>query len=227
MPILRDWDLQLSTEDILRAQGARSTSISTGSSEITAAAERALREGVPLLQPVAAYDEYRIKSIKHERVSFSEGGGLSGKNIVLHLAAARTAAVVVCSVGGIIDDFVKAVFKSDPIYALALDGLGSAAITALSERVCSYVADKAASRDWETTLPISPGSDGWPAGKGNQELFELVALSDTGIKLTESGMMVPLKSLSMVLGSGPEVDNSGRVCDYCTLKNSCRYQDHY
>jgi hypothetical protein len=39
--------------------------------------------------------------------------------------------------------------------------------------------------------------------------------------------MVPLKSLSMVLGSGPEVDNSGRVCDYCTLKNSCRYQDHY
>jgi hypothetical protein len=227
MPVLRDWDLKLSIEDVLRAQGARNISSSPVSSEISAAAERALREGMPLLQPAAAYAEYRIQSIKHERASFSEGGGLSGRNIVLHLAAARTATVVICTVGGIIDEFVKAVFKSDPLYALALDGLGSAAITALSERVCSFVADKAAARGWETTLPLSPGSDGWPAGKGNQELFDLVDVSEAGITLTQSGMMVPLKSLSMVLGSGPEVDNSGRVCDYCTMKNSCRYQDNY
>jgi hypothetical protein len=39
--------------------------------------------------------------------------------------------------------------------------------------------------------------------------------------------MLPRKTLTMVLGAGPEMTAAGRTCDYCSLRDVCRYQDHY
>lgn len=39
--------------------------------------------------------------------------------------------------------------------------------------------------------------------------------------------MIPQKSLTMVLGVGAEMKSSARTCDYCTMRETCRYQDHY
>jgi hypothetical protein len=227
MPVVTEWDLQISIDQVLRAQGASPGYDSRSHPLILSQAERALIEGSPLLQPALIYQEYRVQKIQHQRISFSGGGSLSGKGIVLHLAAARSVIIAACTVGSLLDDFVRAVFKADPIYALALDAMGSAAIQTLSEKACSYLAERASPRGWETTLPINPGSEDWPVEQAHQEVFALLDPTPVGISRTASGMMHPLKSLTMVLGQGPDVDNSGRVCDYCTMRNSCRYQDHY
>jgi hypothetical protein len=39
--------------------------------------------------------------------------------------------------------------------------------------------------------------------------------------------MIPRKSLSMVVGLGSDMERSGRACDYCSMQETCRYQDHY
>lgn len=227
MPVVREWDLQINVDQVLRQQGCDPAAARQKKPALMRLAERALLEGLPLLQPVVAYQEYRVKSIHHEKVLFTDGQNLSGKLPALHLAAARSAAVVFCSLGEVFDEYVKAVFKADPAYGLALDALGSAAIQDLSELACQHLSEKAAEKGWETTLPLSPGSEGWPVDRAHQTLCGLLDPALAGIRCTHSGMMSPMKSLSLVLGFGPEVDNSGRICDYCTMRNTCRYQDQY
>jgi len=74
--------------------------------------------------------------------------------------------------------------------------------------------------------------EGWPADLGQEQIFTLLnhaggLAGQAGVSLSSSGMMTPQKSISAVLGLGPEVDGSGRVCDYCSIQNTCRHKDTY
>jgi hypothetical protein len=37
--------------------------------------------------------------------------------------------------------------------------------------------------------------------------------------------MIPRKSLTFMLGVGAKMAESARACVYCSLKETCRYQD--
>ena len=67
----------------------------------------------------------------------------------------------------------------------------------------------------------------WPVDVGQPQIFQLLSGDPLPVTLTPSFMMTPRKSLTMVVGSGPELETAGRTCDYCNLRDVCRYQDHY
>jgi hypothetical protein len=48
-----------------------------------------------------------------------------------------------------------------------------------------------------------------------------------GVTLSPSGMMLPRKSTSLVIGIGPDIVSGGSVCDLCDLRDSCRYRPLY
>jgi hypothetical protein len=227
MEVLTVWDIPLKIEQVLRAQGSDPAVVINRSPQIAALAERALREGTPLLEPAVVFQEYRIRGINHERVLLSEGAWLSGKVLAALLAPAKKIGVVVCTIGPTLEAYLSAVLPADPGFGLALDGLGTAAVEALSVNTCSYLGEQAAKDGMQSTLPFSPGMEGWPAGRGQEQIFQLVDAEQIGVRLNESGAMIPGKSLSFVIGFGPEVDSSGRVCDYCSMRFSCRHQDQY
>jgi hypothetical protein len=52
-----------------------------------------------------------------------------------------------------------------------------------------------------------------------------VDAQQAGVTLTDGGMMIPRKSVSLVLGLGKDVRAEGRACDFCTLRETCRYQE--
>jgi hypothetical protein len=121
----------------------------------------------------------------------------------------------------------NAVMSEDPVLGLALDGLGSAAAEALAAQVAHHFEDGAEAEGLQASLPLSPGMVGWPVAEGQAELFALVDPGQAGIRLTENGMMVPRKSVSFVLGIGAGLATHASACDFCNLRQTCRYQDHY
>ena len=68
---------------------------------------------------------------------------------------------------------------------------------------------------------------GWPVPEGQAQVFALVDGGEAGVHLTEGGMMVPRKSLTLVLGQGAGLEAAGSACAFCSLQATCRYQDHY
>jgi hypothetical protein len=115
----------------------------------------------------------------------------------------------------------------DPAYGLALDGLGSAAVESLANAVCHYFETQVAEQGHRASIPLSPGMVGWPVEVGQQEIFDMLGNEKAGVQLTSSSMMIPRKSLTMVLGFGPEVGNEGHPCDYCSMRETCQYMTDY
>ncbi len=227
MPVWTDWELDLDVDQVLRGQGADPHVIRLRRPALVAVTERALTDGRPLLQPVVAYRDFPVREMRHERLTLEGGGHLAGKLIGEHLAAAERVAVAVCTIGEAIDTRLAQVMDDDPVLGLALDGLGSAAVEALAAAVCRRVETMAGERGQQVSIPLSPGMMGWPVVDGQNQIFSLMDASEAGVSLTSSGMMIPRKSLTMVLGIGAHVLAAGSACDYCSLSETCRYQDHY
>lgn len=227
MPILPQLNLQLSVDTILKNEGIDPHVARTKNPMLISIAERALQVGEPLLEPVVAYRRLRIKSLKHEQVFLEDSGLLSGKLIAQHLGPARQAVVMIATIGRALESYASAVMVQDPAYGFALDALGTAAVESLTVSACCYFGELGSGEGMHTTIPISPGMDGWSIERGQAQIFSLVEPQEAGVTLTSSGMMVPQKSLAFVIGLGEDVENGGRICDYCSMRWSCRYQDQY
>ena len=226
MPLLRDWDLSLDVDQVLRAQGADPAVLRARRPALVDAAEQALQEGLAYLAPVAAYRELAVESLRHERL-FLTGGVLTGPLVAQHLRSAQQVVVLACTIGDALERVISEAMSEDPVRGLALDGLGSAAAEGLAAAAAAHFEDQARAQGLHTTIPLSPGMVGWPVEEGQAEIFSLVDGGEAGISLTSGGMMVPRKSISLVLGVGKDVAAEGRSCDFCNLRETCRYQDHY
>jgi hypothetical protein len=227
VPVLSDWLLPLDVDLVLRGQGADPAALRARSPALVEAAKRALRDAGPLLAPRVAYERHTVLELRHERVLLDGDRNLTGPLIAQHLRGASAILAVACTVGDWIDEAVSSAIAGDPVFGLALDGLGSAAVEGLATAAATRFEEEAAAEGLEATIPLSPGMVGWPVEEGQPQIFDLVNPAEAGIRLTSAWMMVPRKSISFVLGIGPEMRTTGRTCDYCSLKETCRYQDHY
>jgi hypothetical protein len=113
------------------------------------------------------------------------------------------------------------------VYALALDGAGSASVEALAHAACQYFEKQAAEEGLQVSIPFSPGMVDWPVSEGQPQLLNLLGDEGSVVKLTSSYIIVPQKSLTMIMGIGTKLISSGRTCDYCTIRDTCLYHDLY
>jgi len=227
MSILRNWELAIDLDAVLRSQGSDPESIRERGGVLVDLAEKALEEGRAYLNPVVAYRWLVIESLHHERIHLEGGARLTGSLISQHLGAAKQVVGILCTIGDRLEEKVSEVMGEDPAYGLALDGLGSAAVESLANAVCHYFETQVAEKGYRTSIPLSPGMVGWPVEVGQREIFDMLGDDNAGVRLTSSSMMIPRKSLTMVMGFGPEVGTEGYPCDYCSMRETCRYKDHY
>ncbi len=228
MPVITGPELDLTIDAVLRGQGADPAAIRARSPQLVAEAARALEQARPLLDPRLCYERLPVESLRHERLTLAGGGMLSGPLIAQHLGRAREVIVMVCTIGGALDELVSAMIRAgDMVYALALDGVGSAAVEALANRACRRFELEAEAQGLQTSIPLSPGMVGWGVAEGQPQLFSLIDADAIGVTLTDHSLMIPRKSLSMVLGVGKDMLAGGRTCDFCAMRDTCRYQDHY
>jgi hypothetical protein len=238
MPLITNWEINLEADHILRAQGADPEVIRWRKPSLLKTAEWALMEGLPLLKPAALYIELPVKELRHERVyvklpeANEQKSFLSGALLSNHLGPAEKLAVVVCTVGEALETVASELMPSDLLEGLALDAVGSAAAEALGNAVCAFLETKAEGEGLQATLPLSPGMVAWPVSEGQPQIFhllenELKKHPEFQVRLTPDDVMQPRKSVSFVMGFGSQVDKQGKTCDFCAMKETCRYQNHY
>jgi len=227
MPVLRNWELIIDADQVLRGQGADPAAIRQRSPKLLDLAERAIEDGAPLLKPELLYRWLKVDHVIHERIKLEGGIELRSKLLTEHLAPASEVVVILCTIGPYLEDMISQVIKSDLVYALALDGLGSAGVEALANAACRQFELEAEEKHLEATIPLSPGMIDWSVEEGQPQIFDLLPAEEIGVQLTPSWVMIPRKSLSMVMGIGDQLTLSGTTCDYCSMRETCRYQDHY
>ena len=227
MPIFRDITLTLDLEQVLRRQGIKQP-MSNLTPQIKIIAQELLdmTRNSQLLEPAIAYQTHTITEKYPDRIKLSEGKFLIGSFIPSALPTAKELAAVVCTIGPKLEEKATRFFsENEPLRGLLLDGIGSAAVDSISEEACQIVAREALSHGYQTSSPISPGMPGLDISV-QKSLFELVPAEEIGVHLTSAQIMVPIKSISMVIGIGTKMATwtKAEMCKRCPLKKTCHYK---
>jgi hypothetical protein len=218
-----DFDLSINVDDILRGQGADPEKLRVRKPSIVTAAERAWTEGLPHIRPTALVREVMVRSHTHDRILLDDPTRLTGPLVTQHLAGAQRVDAILCTIGAELEELSARLFDNDPLFALALDGLGNAAVEQLGQQVCRRIGESVQIDGLTTSTPLSPGEPEWPVEVGQPQIFALVEAAKIGIQITAGGMMIPKKSISFVLGVGPDMSQI-EPCEVCNLRESCRYR---
>ncbi len=146
---------------------------------------------------------------------FVGGHALAGRRVRASLGPCRFAVVFVVTLGEQVDKTLAAVSRNKRAYACVLDEgasrLAEAAIADWCERLSDELPD-----DLARTHRFSPGYCDWPLSE-QQKVFDLLGDAHCGVRLDESLLMWPRKSVSGILGIGDTatVAAGANPCDSC------------
>ena len=223
MNIITDLHISLSADDVLRGQGLNPEMIHINKPSLLVAAMRACSRGHNLLHPKAVTRELAVHALRHDRILMEDELSLSSPVVIRHLGNAIRVVAAIGTIGHELEESVTSLFETDPQFALALDGLGNAAVEMLAQQVCVNIAEKVQTKSWTASTPLSPGITGWPVEVGQPQIFALLDPSAAGVNLTPGGMMLPKKTTSFIVGLGPEMSKV-KMCNVCNLRETCRYR---
>lgn len=142
-----------------------------------------------------------------------------GHIISRQLRGSERYVVFACTAGATYQMFQERLMKEgDMVRVYVADAIGSviAERTAdcMQEEVKRYVADM----NYRHTNRFSPGYCGWHVSEQGM-LFSLFQQSNPcGIHITDSSLMLPIKSVSGVIGVGSEVRYLDYTCGLCDMK---------
>ncbi len=116
---------------------------------------------------------------------------------------------------------------SEPVFdEMVRDALENAALTITKERVATDIREQANEAGWNTTRLFSPGSGNvdW-AVENSAFVFETLPASEIGVSISENGLIRPNKSVSSVIGLGPEIEQAPALftCEGCPRIPDCPY----
>ncbi len=224
MPVVSGVPLSLSLGEVLRREGLRGYS----RPEIKELVLELLNylKSLSLLETAIAYEIYPVVQVTPEQLPLGNGLVIKGSLPPSLLPEVRQLAVAVCTIGPGLENKVAEYFNcGEPLRGLLLDGIGSAAVDALVREVCRLVADEASSHGYQSSSPLYPGMPGLPL-REQQPLLEMVPAREIGVSLTPSGMMIPRKSTSMIIGLGYRMATwtQREACARCHLSQDCPYR---
>jgi hypothetical protein len=169
-----------------------------------------------------------IKNISSEgRINLENGLCLEINNSMLNLLkGTRYLAFGLSTIGNQLEEKVVELFaKNEYPKAMALDAVGTVASKFLSNYIQSVICQEAKEQNFQTTKYFSPGSGDWNISQ-QKNIFQIIPAGKIGVKLTESYMMIPKKSLSWVIGMGKEIIIPSKGDDSCKtcLAENCQFR---
>ena len=228
MSLVRNIRLTLELAEVLRRQGIKEYSrLKSDMKDLIQELLARVNNG-QFLEPAIAYQIYPIKEVSQDQLFLMGDVVLHGSILSSVLAEAKELAIAVCTIGSRLEKQVTEYINNDQaLHGLFLDGIGSAAVDSLGFEVCSLIGSEASLQGYQASSPLSPGGPRFPLSE-QWQLFKLVPADQIGVSLTSSGVMVPRKSLSMVIGMGSDMKTwtKAESCARCNLRNTCHYRIH-
>ena len=144
--------------------------------------------------------------------------------IVYHqLKRSERVAIFVCTAGEGIGQWSKRMMSGDPLKGFIADILGSVVAEASIDIIHQKLCDEMGQAGLKVTNRYSPGYCGWHTSE-QHKLFGLLPKDICGIRLTESALMLPIKSVSGIIGIGANVRFNPYTCKLCEL-TQCVYRN--
>jgi cobalamin-dependent methionine synthase I len=128
-------------------------------------------------------------------------------------------AFLVVTLGSKFDKWIKELFDSgDPLKGYIADTIGSEMAENAADIVENMIVEETKKFRRGCTNRYSPGYCGWNVSE-QKKFFSLLPDQFCGIKLSDSALMNPIKSVSAVIGIGEDCEKKDYQCSLCSLED--------
>ncbi|GGA87560.1 5-methyltetrahydrofolate--homocysteine methyltransferase [Neiella marina] len=136
---------------------------------------------------------------------------------------AEAIAVFACSAGSYIAERSKQLMAEGQLLeGYVVDVMGSCLVEQAMNDIQQRLKDELAEQGLQITNRYSPGYCSWNIAE-QRALFDLLPDKFCGIELSESCLMMPIKSISGLIGVGPRVRFREHSCEQCN-STTCIYR---
>jgi len=206
------------------AQAAGGASARVAAAEARARGEaRAMIEREALVSPAAAHRVVAVTGICGAAVDLA-GSVLHAPALAGEPGELRAVAAAVCTLGPAVARRISELFAGRRrSLALALDDVANEMLFRLADRTVAAIRREAGRTGLQSGIEVSPGDGG--VGLDQQtKVLALAGAARIGVAATETAVLAPLKSLSLLvaLGRGLNPHVSPGRCDACPSKHRCR-----
>lgn len=225
MQIKRDWPIRFNEAHYIALQGGSFEKLLQHSERLDAFRE-AISEVEQQAEPAACWDFFSIEKVLHDKLVLSGGVRLGGGPVVSVVGGATELMAAVCTIGPTVDRLIKEAQDQRQLFRMMiLHDLGAWAVDMVRQELCHQLEQNLQQQGLRTSAPLSPGESAWSV-KDQAAIFSLLDTGRIGVSLSPSMIMSPLKSLSLIMGAGPNpmgVEGASN-CDFCTIKERCNYR---
>jgi hypothetical protein len=221
--VLADLELEIDPAEVLRFQGYRYGG-EAPPPEVRALFDQALALGRRLMAPRAVAAWLPVLHRDGERLVFG-AATLTIPGIREAWGPVTRVAAAVCTIGEALERRVGELWAARELpLASMLDSVGSGAVESLAEYVNDLLCGDAVAAGVKATNRISPGYARWDLAE-QPLLFRLCPADAIGVTLNAAAVMTPGKSISLLVGAGPEarVDHYFAQCARCWMRD-CAYR---
>lgn len=177
------------------------------------------------LETVGGYAIGRIEAldVPHGEVTVDGVRFVCGQQVCGYLKEASEAALFLCTAGALFSDEAHALNdEGEFLEAYIIDTIGSLTVEHAMDRIHAALAEEQAARGLKITNRYSPGYCNWPL-TDQRALFDFVGENPTGIALSASCLMHPIKSVSGIIGIGKQARRRAYGCVICQNQH-CIYR---
>ena len=186
--------------------------------ELEQAAEKACAQLIHLARPKAVWRRFPLEGAKLVGTTVE----LVGEDIRSHLQGCSQVLLMAATLGHEVEQLLLRSQVRDLSHALVLDCCASAAIESVCDDLEEELRAQAAKEGCFLTGRYSPGYGDYPLDQQKQLCELLDVQRQIGLTLTASGLMVPRKSVTAVLGlSNTTPQKKKRGCESCSLRDTC------
>ena len=141
-----------------------------------------------------------------------------GNIILRQLRGSEAYALFICTAGVEYEAYQQRLKEQgDMVRVFIADALGSVIAEKCADQMEIALQESIDKLGWKHTNRFSPGYCGWHVSQ-QQLLFPLFQGHTCGVTLTDSSLMVPIKSVSGIIGLGASVRKLDYTCGLCDFK---------
>jgi cobalamin-dependent methionine synthase I len=141
-----------------------------------------------------------------------------GNIILRQLRGSEAFALFVCTSGLEFETYQQRLKEQgDMVRVFIADALGSVIAEKCADQMEKALQESIDKLGWMHTNRFSPGYCGWHVSQ-QQLLFPLFQGHTCGVTLTDSSLMLPIKSVSGIIGLGKDVRHLDYTCGLCDFK---------
>ena len=141
-----------------------------------------------------------------------------GKIILRQLRGSEAYALFICTSGVEYEAYQQRLKdEGDMVRVFIADALGSVIAEKCADVMEESLQESIDKLGWRHTNRFSPGYCGWHVSQ-QQLLFPMFEGNTCGVRLTDSSLMVPIKSVSGIIGIGEKVRKLDYTCGLCDSK---------